>query len=179
MKKLMFATAVAAAGLAYGIESANIVGYTEVPRYSTFTFAGSMFAQPGQSYYYLDKVTVDSVDDAGADFIQFFKPGTTVLDRDQAYYFDGDDWCATLVVMPEMASKCDWSRLCTYHLVEILSIQPGLVTYSDLSAFDGWDWMQLLKEQPSLRSSREYKPPAKDCPTGTFSNLSLRLLHTK
>ena len=75
------------------MESANIVGYQEVPRYSTFTFSGNMFAEPGQDYYYLNKVVIDSVADTGADFIQFFKPGTTTLDKDQSYYFDGDDWC--------------------------------------------------------------------------------------
>ena len=52
-----------------------------------------MFAEPGQSYYILNKVTVDNISDSGADYIQFFKPGTTTLDRDQSYYFDGDDWC--------------------------------------------------------------------------------------
>ena len=71
----------------------SVVGYQNVPRYSTFTFAGSMFTQPGQSYYFLNNVNVDSISDSGADFIQFFKPGTTTLDRDNSYYFDGDDWC--------------------------------------------------------------------------------------
>lgn len=52
-----------------------------------------MFTMPGQSYYYLNNVKVDSISDSGADFIQFFKPGTTTLDRDQSYYFDGEDWC--------------------------------------------------------------------------------------
>ena len=95
MKKLMITATVAlcaAVGFS-AVESANIVGYTEVPRYSTFTFSGNMFAQPGQSFYYLDKVTVENVSDLGTDFIQFFKPGTTTLDSDQSYYFDGDDWC--------------------------------------------------------------------------------------
>ena len=41
----------------------------------------------------LTEITVESIVDTGADFIQFFKPGTTVLDRDQSYYFDGDYWC--------------------------------------------------------------------------------------
>ena len=52
-----------------------------------------MFTQPGQAYYILNNVKIASISDAGTDFIQFFKPGTTVLDRDQSYYFDGEDWC--------------------------------------------------------------------------------------
>lgn len=52
-----------------------------------------MFTQPGQSYYILNNVKIDSVADDGTDFIQFFKPGTTTLDRDNSYYFDGVDWC--------------------------------------------------------------------------------------
>lgn len=52
-----------------------------------------MFAQPGQSYYILNNVKIENISDAGTDFIQFFKPGTTTLDRDQSYYFDGEDWC--------------------------------------------------------------------------------------
>ena len=93
MKKVMFAAAVAAAGGLMAIESANVVGYQGIPRYSTYTFAGSMFTQPGQSYYILNNVKIASISDAGTDFIQFFKPGTTTLDRDQSYYFDGEDWC--------------------------------------------------------------------------------------
>ena len=95
MKKLMFAAAVAAGLVAFGdgIESANTFGYTQVPRYSTFTFAGSMFADVGQAYYTLNNVKITNVADDGSDFIQFFKPGTTTLDKDQSYYFDGEDWC--------------------------------------------------------------------------------------
>ena len=92
LKIPMFTVLCAAVGFS-AVESANIVGYQEVPRYSTFTFAGSMFAEPGQNYYYLNNVVIDSVADTGADFIQFFKPGTTILDKDQSYYFDGTDWC--------------------------------------------------------------------------------------
>ena len=93
MKKVMFGLAAAAAISAFAIESANIVGYQDVPRYSTYTFAGSMFADVGQSYYTLNNVKISSIMDDGTDFIQFFKPGTTVLDKDQSYYFDGDVWC--------------------------------------------------------------------------------------
>ena len=52
-----------------------------------------MFKNPGKAFYYLNDVKVDGASDSGTDFIQFFKPGTTTLDRDQSYYFDGDVWC--------------------------------------------------------------------------------------
>lgn len=93
MKKLMIAAVAAASIAAFGVESSNIVGVQTIPQSQKFVFAGSMFVQPGQNFYYLNNVTVDSVADDGSDFIQFFKPGTTVLDKDQSYYFDGDDWC--------------------------------------------------------------------------------------
>ena len=52
-----------------------------------------MFTQPGQSYYLLNNVKVENIVNDGTDYLQFFKPGTTTLDKDQSYYFDGDDWC--------------------------------------------------------------------------------------
>ena len=93
MKKIMFGLVAVAAIGAFAVESANVVGYQNVPRYSTFTFAGNMFSDVGQSYYTLNNVRIENVMDDGTDFIQFFKPGTTTLDKDQSYYFDGDDWC--------------------------------------------------------------------------------------
>ena len=44
MKKLMFATAVAAAGLAYGVESSNVVGYnTKTLEAGKFAIAAFQF----------------------------------------------------------------------------------------------------------------------------------------
>ena len=49
MKKLMFAAAVAAAGLAFGIESANSVGYTtKTVAADTFYLIGVQFEKIGQ-----------------------------------------------------------------------------------------------------------------------------------
>ena len=71
-------------------------------------FAGSMFAKPGQAYYILNDVKIENVSDAGTDFIQFFKPGTTTLDMDQSYYFDGEDWCYRFDASD--ASGGDWEQ---------------------------------------------------------------------
>ena len=59
MKKLMFTAAVAAGLAAFGegLESANTVGFQNIPRYSTFTFGGSMFTDVGQSYYTMNNVS--------------------------------------------------------------------------------------------------------------------------
>lgn len=108
MKKLLVfpALTACACGAFADVESTNIVGYTGVPRYSTYTFAGNMFAAPGKSYYILNDVKIDGVADDGTDFIQFFKPGTTTLDRNQSYYFDGEDWCYVY----DAAGDGDWEQ---------------------------------------------------------------------
>ena len=61
----------------------------EVPR----LYAYQVVVNPLPFAVDLTKITVEDAGTSGTDYVQFFKPGTTTLDKDQAFYFDGDCWC--------------------------------------------------------------------------------------
>ena len=60
MKKIMFATAVAAAGLAFGIDSANTVGYTTRDINNKFVISAGQFDAVGGDAFSVSKVTVSA-----------------------------------------------------------------------------------------------------------------------
>ena len=60
MKKMMFAAAVAAAGLAFGIESANTVGYTTREINNKFVISAGQFDAVGGEAFSISNVGVSA-----------------------------------------------------------------------------------------------------------------------
>lgn len=58
MKRLMFGMAVAAAGLAFGVESANVVGYSTADLRAGFTMTGPCFLDVGSDAVDITSITV-------------------------------------------------------------------------------------------------------------------------
>ena len=82
MKKVMFAAAVAAAGLAFGIESANTVGYTTTTARQGYTLFVPAFDNIGSEGLDIQKI-VPNTEDAGVN-IQTFTASAT---DDEVFYY--------------------------------------------------------------------------------------------
>ena len=85
MKKLMFAAAVAAAGLAFGIESANTVGYTTTTAREGYTLFVPAFDNIGSEGLDIQKIK-PNVESRGVN-IQTFAADA---DMDTMYYYVPD-----------------------------------------------------------------------------------------
>ena len=76
------------------IESANVVGYTEVARTAKYMVSGNMFVVPaGQTWKISDLKIVDG--DFENDQILFMQPTVSKVDYARAFYYDSDEkyWC--------------------------------------------------------------------------------------
>ena len=82
MKKLMFAAAVAAAGLAFGIESANTVGYTTTTARQGYSLFVPAFTDVGTEGLDIQKIKPNT--DATGVNIQTF---TSLAEADTLYYY--------------------------------------------------------------------------------------------
>ena len=96
MKKLMIASAVAlcAAVSSQALESANVVGYTEVARTAKYMVSGNMFVVPaGQTWRVSDLKIVDG--DFDNDQILFLQTAAAKVNEARAFYYDSDEkyWC--------------------------------------------------------------------------------------
>ena len=96
MKKLMIGSAIAlcAAVVCPALESANVVGYTEVARTAKYMVSGNMFVVPsGQTWKVSDLKVVDG--NYEDDQIMFLQPSQSVVDYKRAFYYDPDEkyWC--------------------------------------------------------------------------------------
>ena len=100
MKKVMFAAVVAAGIAAFGIESANVVGYYDKAKVSGYNFAcyGSMFVKPGVTSYSLADLSITGPGNkniARMNYIQFFAAGNAAkFDAARSYYYFGGSWFA-------------------------------------------------------------------------------------
>ena len=82
MKKVMFAAAVAAAGLAFGIESANTVGYTTTTARQGYTLFVPAFDNIGSEGLDIQKIVPNT--EASGISIQTF---TDMAERDEVFYY--------------------------------------------------------------------------------------------
>ena len=98
MKKVMFAAVVAAGIAAFGIESANVVGYYDKAKVSGYNFAcyGSMFVKPGVTSYSLADLSITGPANknlARQNYIQFFAAGSAAkFDSARTYYYFNGTW---------------------------------------------------------------------------------------
>ena len=60
------------------------------------------------------------------------------------------DWVMLLVVQPQFADKCDFSRMSGRDWAILLSRQPQFAGKCDWDKLDGWNWAMLLSLQPQF-----------------------------
>jgi hypothetical protein len=98
MKKLMFAAAAAFCGTVFALESANVVGYTEVARPAAFqnSCGGSMFTAVGNDSYSLADLTIagpTTIANARNNYIMFLQSGTAAkIDKNRTYWYWQGIW---------------------------------------------------------------------------------------
>ena len=98
MKKLMFTAAAAFCGTVFALESANVVGYTEVARPAAFqnSCGGSMFTAVGNDSYSLADLTIagpTTIANARNNYIMFLQSGTAAkIDKNRTYWYWQGIW---------------------------------------------------------------------------------------
>lgn len=61
------------------------------------------------------------------------------------------DWVRVLRADPSRADEFDgWDRLGGFNIARILSVQPQLARYCDLSKLKPLSWIRLLRKQPQF-----------------------------
>ena len=91
MKKLMFTAAVAAGLAAFGIESANTVGYaTQSAGANAYPTVGAMFVTPGETSFKLSSITAHNAV-YRLDVIQYLNPALAKIDPNKVYTWYEDD----------------------------------------------------------------------------------------
>ncbi len=65
-------------------------------------------------------------------------------------FFDGGDWRSLLAAHPELADRCDWSKLEGWDWSHLLAARPEFADWCDWSKLSGGNWSELLQERPKF-----------------------------
>lgn len=71
--------------------------------------------------------------------------------------FGSGEWSLIMRDVPVLAQRCDWRKIDTHDILDILKERPELAGWMDLGQLRGWEWGCLLRGHPEFADICEWR----------------------